>query len=80
MNDVTAWPTHREAIRGLNAPPDGTRFATASDASDDSTARVWSFAEGRLGEERILTRHGWDVKWVEWHVTMRLLVSGRRKI
>ncbi len=43
-------------------------------ASCNSAVRVWSFAKGR--EERILIRHGWDVKRVEWHVTMGLLVSG----
>ena len=35
---------------------------------------VWSFAESR--EERILTSNGWDVKCVEWHPEMGLLVSG----
>jgi polyadenylation factor subunit 2 len=73
MNNLTAWPAHREAVRGLSFSPDDDRFATAS---DDSTVRVWSFAESR--EERILTGHGWDVKCVEWHPTMGLLVSGSK--
>jgi len=73
MNNLTAWPAHREAVRGLSFSPDDERFATAS---DDSTVRVWSFAESR--EERILTGHGWDVKCVEWHPTMGLLVSGSK--
>jgi WD40 repeat protein len=73
MNNLTAWPAHREAIRGLSFSPDDERFATAS---DDSAVRVWSFAESR--EERILTGHGWDVKCVEWHPTMGLLVSGSK--
>ncbi|KAI9451621.1 WD40-repeat-containing domain protein [Lactarius psammicola] len=64
---------HREAVRGLSFSPDDARFATAS---DDSTVRVWSFAESR--EERVLTGHGWDVKCVEWHPTMGLLVSGSK--
>jgi len=37
---------------------------------------VWSFAESR--EERILTSYGWDVKCVEWHPAMGLLVSGSK--
>ncbi|KAH9977083.1 WD40-repeat-containing domain protein [Lactifluus volemus] len=61
MNNLTAWPAHREAVRGLSFSPDDERFATAS---DDST--------------RILTGHGWDVKCVEWHPTMGLLVSGSK--
>ncbi|KAN0109792.1 WD40-repeat-containing domain protein [Russula decolorans] len=73
MNNLTAWPAHREAVRGLSFSPDDDRFATAS---DDSTVRVWSFAESR--EERVLTGHGWDVKCVEWHPTMGLLVSGSK--
>jgi polyadenylation factor subunit 2 len=73
MNNLTAWPAHREAVRGLSFSPDDERFATAS---DDSTVRVWSFAESR--EERILTGHGWDVKCVEWHPSMGLLVSGSK--
>ena len=73
MNNLTAWAAHREAVRGLSFSPDDARFATAS---DDSTVRVWSFAESR--EERILTGHGWDVKCVEWHPTMGLLVSGSK--
>ena len=73
MNNLTAWPAHREAVRGLSFSPDDARFATAS---DDSTVRVWSFAESR--EERVLTGHGWDVKCVEWHPTMGLLVSGSK--
>jgi len=73
MNNLTARPAHREAVRGLSFSPDDERFATAS---DDSTVRVWSFAESR--EERILTGHGWDIKCVEWHPTMGMLVSGSK--
>ncbi|KZT24057.1 WD40 repeat-like protein [Neolentinus lepideus HHB14362 ss-1] len=73
MNNLTAWPGHREAIRGLTFSPDDRRFATAS---DDSTIRIWSFEESR--EERVLTGHGWDVRCVEWHPTKGLLVSGSK--
>jgi polyadenylation factor subunit 2 len=50
MNNLTAWPGHREAIRGISFSPDDGRFATAS---DDSTLRIWAFEESR--EERVLT-------------------------
>jgi WD40 repeat protein len=73
MNNLTAWPAHQEAVRGLSFSLDDERFATAS---DDSTVRVWSFAESR--EERILTGHGWGVECVEWRPTMGLLVSGSK--
>ncbi|KAH7928169.1 WD40 repeat-like protein [Leucogyrophana mollusca] len=73
MNNLTAWPGHREAIRGLSFSPDDGRFATAS---DDATIRIWSFEESR--EESVLTGHGWDVKCVEWHPTKGLLVSGSK--
>ena len=39
---LPAWAAYREAVRGLSFSPDEARFATAS---DDSTVRVWSFAE-----------------------------------
>lgn len=90
MNNLTAWPGHREAVRGLSFSPDDGRFATAS---DDSTLKIWAFEESR--EERVLTGtslrnignavshgfllgHGWDVKCVEWHPTKGLLVSGSK--
>jgi polyadenylation factor subunit 2 len=73
MNNLTVWPAHREAVRGLSFSPDDERFATAS---DDSAVRVWFLAESR--EKRTLTGHGWDVKCVEWHPTMGLLVSGSK--
>lgn len=92
MNNLTAWQgsSSREAIRGLSFSPDDRRFATAS---DDSSVRIWSFAESRVesvltGEYcrlfqcgRLLTiflGHGWDVKCVEWHPTKGLLVSGSK--
>lgn len=52
MNNLTAWQgsTSREAIRGLSFSPDDRRFATAS---DDSSVRIWSFAESRV--ESVLT-------------------------
>jgi WD40 repeat protein len=50
MNNLTAWPGHREAVRGLSFSPDDGRFATCS---DDSTIRIWAFEESR--EERVLT-------------------------
>lgn len=50
MNNLNAWPGHREAIRGLSFSPDDGRFATAS---DDATIRIWAFEESR--EERVLT-------------------------
>jgi polyadenylation factor subunit 2 len=71
MNNLTAWLAHREAVRGLSFSPDDERFDTAS---EDFTVRVWSLAESR--EELILTDHGWDVKCVEWHPAMGLLVTG----
>ena len=61
---------HQEAMRGLSFSPNDARFAPAS---DDSTVRVRSFPEDR--EEHVLPGHGWDVKCVEWHPTMGLLVS-----
>ncbi|TFK34881.1 WD40-repeat-containing domain protein [Crucibulum laeve] len=75
MNNLTAWQgsTSREAIRGISFSPDDRRFATAS---DDSSVRIWSFAESRV--ESVLTGHGWDVKCVQWHPTKGLLVSGSK--
>ncbi|KAF9228810.1 WD40 repeat-like protein [Gyrodon lividus] len=73
MNNLNAWPGHREAIRGLSFSPNDGRFATAS---DDATIRIWAFEESR--EERVLTGHGWDVKCVEWHPNKGLLVSGSK--
>ncbi|KAF8553755.1 WD40 repeat-like protein [Imleria badia] len=73
MNNLNAWPGHREAIRGLSFSPNDGRFATAS---DDATIRIWAFEESR--EERVLTGHGWDVKCVEWHPTKGLLASGSK--
>ncbi|PPQ66041.1 hypothetical protein CVT26_010797 [Gymnopilus dilepis] len=75
MNNLTAWQgsPSREAIRGISFSPDDRRFATAS---DDSSVRIWSFAESRV--ESVLTGHGWDVKCVEWHPTKGLLVSGSK--
>ncbi|KIJ32414.1 hypothetical protein M422DRAFT_184470, partial [Sphaerobolus stellatus SS14] len=73
MNNLTAWPAHREAVRGVSFSPDDGRFATAS---DDSTIRLWAFDESR--EETVLTGHGWDVKCVEWHPTKGLIVSGSK--
>ncbi|KIM49650.1 hypothetical protein M413DRAFT_438821 [Hebeloma cylindrosporum] len=75
MNNLTAWQgsSSREAIRGISFSPDDRRFATAS---DDSSVRIWSFAESRV--ESVLTGHGWDVKCVEWHPTKGLLVSGSK--
>jgi len=91
MNNLTAWQgsSSREAIRGISFSPDDRRFATAS---DDSSVRIWSFAESKV--ESVLTGrfvvhqpfvcsfeglgHGWDVKCVEWHPTKGLLVSGSK--
>ncbi|KAN0075521.1 WD40-repeat-containing domain protein [Tylopilus felleus] len=73
MNNLNAWPGHREAIRGLSFSPNDGQFATAS---DDATIRIWAFEESR--EERVLTGHGWDVKCVEWHPTKGLLASGSK--
>ncbi|PPQ82361.1 hypothetical protein CVT25_008322 [Psilocybe cyanescens] len=75
MNNLTAWrgSSSQEAIRGLSFSPDDRRFATAS---DDSSIRIWSFAERRV--ESVLSGHGWDVKCVEWHPTKGLLVSGSK--
>jgi len=75
MNNLTAWQgsQSKEAIRGISFSPDDQRFATAS---DDSSVRIWSFAESRF--ESVLTGHGWDVKCVEWHPTKGLIVSGSK--
>jgi len=82
MNNLTAWQgsNSREAIRDISFSPDDQRFATAS---DDSSIRIWSFAESRV--ESVLTGalsktllslievsisgHGWDVKCAQWHPT-----------
>lgn len=52
MNNLTAWQgsNSREAIRDISFCPDDQRFATAS---DDSSIRIWSFAESRV--ESVLT-------------------------
>ena len=52
MNNLTAWQgsSSKEAIRGISFSPDDRRFATAS---DDSSVRIWSFAESRV--ESVLT-------------------------
>ncbi|KAF6751310.1 WD40-repeat-containing domain protein [Ephemerocybe angulata] len=75
MNNLTAWQgsQSKEAIRGISFSPDDQRFATAS---DDSSVRIWSFAESRF--ESVLSGHGWDVKCVEWHPTKGLIVSGSK--
>ena len=75
MNNLKAWAgsTSKEAIRGVSFCPDDQRFATAS---DDSSIRIWSFAESRL--ESVLSGHGWDVKCAEWHPTKGLIVSGSK--
>ena len=70
MNNLTVWPAYREAVHSLSFSPDDARFASAS---DDSTVRVWSFAEGR--EECVLASRGWDVKSAECHSTIALLMS-----
>ena len=51
---------HRKAVRGLSFSPDDARFATAT---DDSTVRVWSFAEGH--EECTHTDWDWDFNRIE---------------
>ncbi|KAF9453654.1 WD40 repeat-like protein [Macrolepiota fuliginosa MF-IS2] len=75
MNNLTAWQgsSSREAIRDISFSPDDQRFATAS---DDSSVRIWSFAESRV--ESVLTGHGWDVKCAQWHPTKGLIVSGSK--
>jgi len=91
MNNLTAWQgsNSREAIRDISFSPDDQRFATAS---DDSSIRIWSFAESRV--ESVLTGtlssqnsvfsyrsssgHGWDVKCAQWHPTKGLIVSGSK--
>ena len=52
MNNLTAWQgsSSKEAIRGISFSPDDRRFATAS---DDSSIRIWSFAESVV--ENVLT-------------------------
>ncbi len=50
MNNVAAWPAHREAVRGLSFSPDDARFVSAS---DDSKLKLWSFESMR--EERVFT-------------------------
>src|SRR6266851_9526114 len=73
-NNPTTWPGHREAVLVLSFSQDDGRLATAS---NDPVVRVWSFAMSR--KERTLTGHGWDVKYIECHLTMGLLVPrGKR--
>ena len=52
MNNLMGWQgsSSREAIRGISFSPDDRRFATAS---DDSSVRIWSFAESNV--ESVLT-------------------------
>lgn len=50
MNNVAAWPAHRESVRGLTFSPDDARFVTCS---DDSKLKLWSFETMR--EERTFT-------------------------
>ena len=73
MNNLQAFPGHRDAIRGLSFAPDDQRFVTAS---DDSTLKIWGFDEAQ--EESTLKGHGWEVKCVQWHPTQALLVSGSK--
>ena len=44
MNNLQAFPGHRDAIRGLSFAPDDQRFVTAS---DDSTLKIWGFDEAQ---------------------------------
>lgn len=57
MNNLTAWQgsNSHDAIRGISFSPDDRRFATAS---DDSSARIWSFQESRV--ESVLTGRFYD--------------------
>lgn len=71
LNNVKAFQAHREPIRGLTLSPSDAKIATGS---DDSTIKIWDFAEAR--EERTLTGHGWDVKILDWHPYKGLLASG----
>jgi len=73
-NNSTSWPGHREAVLGLSFSQDDGRLATAS---NDPVVRVWSFAVSR--EERTLTGHGWDVNYIEYHLTMGLLVPRSKR-
>ena len=72
MNNPTVWTAYREAVRSLSFSPDDARFASTS---DDSTVRVWSFAEGR--EECVLTSRGWDVESAECHSTVALMSDSK---
>ncbi|KAJ3541506.1 hypothetical protein NMY22_g3860 [Coprinellus aureogranulatus] len=63
----------KKLFEAFSFSPDDQRFATAS---DDSSVRIWSFAESRF--ESVLSGHGWDVKCVEWHPTKGLIVSGSK--
>jgi polyadenylation factor subunit 2 len=54
MNNLTAWPAHREAVRGLSFSPD----------SEHGHGQLRLYRARRLlrsREERVLTDHGWDV-------------------
>jgi polyadenylation factor subunit 2 len=50
MNNLAAWPGHREAIRGVSFSPDDARFVSCS---DDSSIKMWGFEEMR--EESSMT-------------------------
>ncbi|KAL2097931.1 hypothetical protein ACEWY4_007138 [Coilia grayii] len=73
MNNVKMFQAHKEAIREASFSPTDNKFATCS---DDGTVRIWDFL--RCHEERILRGHGADVKCVDWHPTMGLVVSGSK--
>ena len=68
MNNLTAWQgsSSKEAIRGISFSPDDRRFATAS---DDSSIRIWSFAESTV--ESVLT--GLWFSYETWSLVYSLL-------
>eukprot|EP00557_Chaetoceros_sp_GSL56_P012197 CAMPEP_0176485284 /NCGR_PEP_ID=MMETSP0200_2-20121128/4958_1 /TAXON_ID=947934 /ORGANISM="Chaetoceros sp., Strain GSL56" /LENGTH=422 /DNA_ID=CAMNT_0017881919 /DNA_START=474 /DNA_END=1742 /DNA_ORIENTATION=+ len=61
------------AIHALDFSPSDTKFVSCG---DDSTVRVWDWAERR--EERVMEGHGWDVKTVAWHPRSSVICSGSK--
>lgn len=65
---------HRESIRELAFAPSDHKFVTGS---DDGLLKIWDFHESSTAES-VLKGHGWDVKSVDWHSELGLIVSGSK--
>ncbi len=62
-----------QAIHAVSFSPSDTKFVSCG---DDSTVRVWDWAERR--EEKVMEGHGWDVKTVAWHPRSSVICSGSK--